>query len=619
MKRYLLHIFLLSLSSSISIWSARVTPGLFSVCQSDGTTLHVRGFGDEDFAFYMTTDNVLLFQQGKDFFIAQILNDGSLIPTKQLAHNPDIRTAQEKELVSMQNKQQFQTMLATNAKKARSRREPVHDSPYLLQHTGSPKIPVILVQFTDIQFTVENPYETFRKYLNAQELFDRKTEPVVGRNYGSVKRYFTDMSNGLFTPDFQLFDVVTLPHNLAYYGAGYPANEKKNELVRDALAAINDTVDFTPFDNDNDGLLDLVYLIYAGYSQSYTGNSTDCLWPTSGVVTANIEVDGKKVGRYGVNNELNFTPEYQASKGLRINGIGLFCHEFSHCLGLQDHYCSSGSEAERCVNQNMEYWDIMDAGEYSYNGYYPTAYTSWEKECFGWTVIDTLDTATDVTLHPALEGGKSYRIINDRNDKEYYIVENVQQKGWNKYLMGHGMLVLHVDYDQNQFRGATTINSTAGHPRMTIIPADNLLVPAWYIDRTVRSDASENVNIVNSVFLDRYNGQNFTSAMYMAEAAGDPFPGTGNVTELTDTSTPMAAVYSGELMGKPITDIIEGEDGVVYFKFMGGSDTGIHENTATGSLRTGNAYTLDGRRIANKNKNLNSGFYIIDGKKVIIH
>lgn len=618
MKKFLLYIFLFSLSSPA--WAARVFPGLFNVSQSDGTTLCVKGFGDEDYAYYMTTDNVLLFQQGTDFFIAKIQEDGSLVPTKQLAHNPDIRTAQEKELASMQNKELFQTKIATHTQKARIKREPVLPSSYLLPHTGSPKVPVILVQFTDVQFTVEQPYETFNKYLNAAELFDRKTEPVVGRNYGSVKRYFTDMSNGLFIPDFQIFGVVTLPHNLAYYGAGNAANEKKSELVRDALLAINDTVDFTPFDNDNDGYLDLVYIIYAGYSQSNTGNSTDCLWPTSGVITTNIEVDGKKVGRYGVNNELNYTPDYQATKGLRINGIGLFCHEFSHCLGLKDHYSNNGSEAERCVNQNMEYWDLMDAGEYGYDGYYPTAYTSWEKECFGWTVIDTLTTATDVTLRPALDGGKTYRIVNDRNDREYYIVENVQQKGWNKYLMGHGMLVFHVDYDQNKFSGATSINSTAGHPRMTIIPADNLLVPEWYIGRTVKKDVSENVNIINSEFFDRYNGQDFTAQMYMTEAAGDPFPGTCNATELTDTSIPMATVYSGELMGKPITDIIEDEDGIVYFKFMGGSDTGIHEHNYNLSRQEGAVYTLDGRLVGDKNKcnNLKNGLYLVDGKKVII-
>lgn len=50
--------------------------------------------------------------------------------------------------------------------------------------------------------------------------------------------------------------------------------------------------------------------------------------------------DGKKVYRYGVNNELNGR---ETSKNKLINGIGLFCHEFSHTMGLPDIYATSGA------------------------------------------------------------------------------------------------------------------------------------------------------------------------------------------------------------------------------------------------------------------------------------
>lgn len=67
-------------------------------------------------------------------------------------------------------------------------------------------------------------------------------------------------------------------------------------------------------------------------------------------------------------------------------------------MGLPDIYPQAGSVAEQCINQNMDYWDIMDAGEYTYNGYRPTEYTAWERERLGWLKIDTLSAPADIEL-----------------------------------------------------------------------------------------------------------------------------------------------------------------------------------------------------------------------------
>lgn len=615
-------LFAMLLLAGITASAVKMKPGLTTVTQSDGTTLLVQAFGDEDFSYFVSEDGVLLCQEGTDFFVAETTADGTLKPTTLLAHSSAKRTAEEIAAIKRQDKAAFFKTIAVSATANKTLREPLSYDATLLPHVGSPSVPVVLVEFSDTVFKVDNPAETFNKYLNAENLFDRNADPSTGRNYGSVGRYFKDMSGGMFTPKFDVYGPVKLSHPLKYYGAGASSQEKMDLLFTDACTALACDSIFAKYDSNNDGLVDLIYIIYAGYSQSITGNSTDCIHPKSGTLGSNPSFGGKKLCRYGVNNELNGTPSDQKN-GLLINGIGLFCHEFSHCLGLPDMYPSAGSVAERCVNQNMDYWDLMDAGEYTYNGYRPTEYTAWERERLGWITIDTLDTPTDVTLAPLSAGGKAYRILNDKDvtGHEYYIVENVQQTGWNNKLYGHGMLVSHVDYSDAMFTlGGCKVNSTAGHPRMTLIAADGLFVPEYFRGMTIKESTNDTERLANADFVAKYNGQQFTTSMYKAEAAGDPYPGTAGITSLTDDSTPASAwTYTGGSMGKPLTKISEDtETGTVSFKFMGGTSADI--TSVSGSRNVAVPfYTLQGVEMGHDWNLLPKGIYISNGKKVVKH
>ncbi len=595
-------------------------PGLATVVQSDGTTLLVQGHGDEDFYYFTTEDGALLCQEGTDFYVAETTPEGTLRPTLLLAHSPKARTQQETLAISRQDRQAFNLAIGRQAQANKLLREPLPYNSSLLQHTGTPAIPVLLVEFSDSTFKVDNPAETFNKYLNAEELFDRNADPSTGRNYGSVARYFKDMSFGQFVPKFDVYGPIKLSKPLKYYGAGASSQENMDALFTDACTALGNDSVFAQYDANDDGFVDLIYIIFAGYSQSIVGNSTDCIFPKSGTLNSQPEFGGKKLLRYGVNNELNGTPADQKN-GLLINGIGLFCHEFSHCLGLPDVYPQAGSVAEQCINQNMDYWDVMDAGEYTYNGYRPTEYTAWERERLGWLKIDTLSAPADIELAPLSAGGRAYRILNDNDSTghEYYIVENVQQTGWNKNIMGHGMLVSHVDYsDYNFSLGGCKVNSTPGHPRMTPIAADGLFVPEYYKGSTIKESTNETLRKINAALVEKYNGQTFDTNTYKKEAAGDTYPGTMGVTSLTDTSAPASAwTYTGGAMGKPITEITEDtESGTVKFKFCGGSLSGIA--TANKDNHTnGRIYTITGLDKGTDWNHLPKGIYIIDGKKTV--
>ena len=610
------------LFAAMTAGAVKMKPGINIIKQADGTTITVRAYGDEDLSYFLASDGTLLYQEGTNFYIAGVKADGTLYSTGVLAHEPSMRTIKEISAIKAQNAKAFYNSMETQAKANKVRREPMTPDNSLLPSLGKHKIPVILVEFSDVEFSVENPKATFDKYLNGKELFNKETDPEMGQNYASVAKYFKDMSFGKFEPEFEVYGPVNLGKPLATYGAGYSSEENMGLLLTDACTAVDDEVDFTQYDSNDDGNIDLIYIIYAGFSQSIAGNSTDCIHPKSGYLSLAKSFDGMDVKRYGVNNELNGTPADQAN-GPIINGIGLFCHEFSHCMGLPDLYPKSGSIAEACINQNMDYWSLMDAGEYTANGYRPTAYTAWERERLGWMEIGTLTGPSNVELKSLDEGGAAFRIYNDKDETghEYYIVENVQNNGWNKNLFGNGLMVTHVDYLSSQFSlGGCKVNNTGGHPRMHVMAADGMFVPEYFLGSTIEDSYITFLKEHNADLVAKYGGQVFSIEDYKAEAAGDLFPGTSNATSLTDDSQPMKAwTYNGETMGKPITDITnDTEKGIVSFKFMGGGEPvdGINEVTVN-ETTVSRVYSISGTYMGNDINSLPKGIYIRNGKKVI--
>lgn len=598
---------LAALLVALSTWAVKADPQPATVTQSDGTQLTVRLMGDEDFHYYATTDGVLLCPQGTTYYVAAVAADGTLTATTQIAHESALRSTAEQSLAAAQDRQLFLRQGATV--KTRVKREAVDPSTTAIDLTGSPKVLVVLTAFADVPFTVNDPRTAFEQYLSGDTIADLGN--YNQRNYGSVRQYFADMSHEAFTPQFDVVGPVTLDNNLAYYGAG---DDYMSRLIPDVCTAVDDSVDFSTYDSDGDGYADLIYVIYAGYSEAVSGNPTDCIWPKSGT-TSGGSYDGVNVRRYGVNNELNFTEDYVGTyyDGVPlISGIGLFCHEFSHCLGLPDLYVTSGDDVAYAHNQEMEYWSVMDSGTYLYNGYAPAAYTAWEREALGWLTIDTLKDAGRYELSPIDAGGSAYRIMNDSDATgcEYYIVENIQQTGWNYRQYGHGMLVTHVDYDSSRFSiNTNTVNNEAGHPRMTVLAADGELTNVYTLS---------------------------TTSELRTTLAGDPFPGTAEVTELTDTSDVYPIVYTGDGLGKAIYDITEDEaTGVVAFTFIssdgdtdddatdGDTDDGDGQETAISSVTThterttGSVYTPSGTNVGSSMQGLPHGVYIINGRKVV--
>ncbi len=508
---------------------------------ADGTSVEAIWTGDENMHFYQT-DEGLYLECDKDG-IARFVNTDSIQRCWNAKASARKKVFAKRNAVKRKNKQNI--------------------------ITGSKRGLVILVQFPQTPFHFTNA--DFQRFFNERGYSDEL-------NTGSVRDYFHDASYGLFDFSFDVVGPVTMKKPLSYYGGNNINGDDAHtaEMVSQAIHMIDDSTDFSLYDWDNDGEVEHVFVIHSGFDEAQSRRDAD-IWSHAWFLSEAYEyendgegaviADGVTIDAYATSAELLGT------SGTSITGISIACHEFAHCFGLPDFYDTMGS------NFGMDSWDLMDYGEYNGNGGTPAGFTSYERMFCGWLQPIELSEATAVKDMAALTSEPiAYILRNDGNDNEYYLFENRQQTSWDKHLEGHGMLILHVDYDSSAW-AENTVNNTRSHQRMTIIPADNLCT-------------------------------SFT-------LPADPWPGTLGKTELTDMSVPAWSPYNSNLEGKKlmnhsITEITESADGLISF---------IFDSEALGIGRRPSfpnethLYNLSGQRVSENY----SGIIIQEGKKTIKH
>lgn len=594
MKRFLL-IAICSWLLTFGIDAAPALRGPFTVKQSDGTWLTIEQFGDEWHHWTATTDGTLVMATAKGYCIAQIDEQGRLSATDVLAHEPAQRNRQEQAAINQQvaRRSLFQEQ---GRKVALSRRVASIGEGAYLQHSDSPRVLTILAAFQDVGFTVNNPVEAFDQYLNGDEQADLGNHNQL--NASSVRHYFEICSRGQFSPQFDIVGPVTLPNDMKYYGGSGStgADDRFDDFCKDAMNVAKDLVnDWSVYDNDKDGRIELVCVIFAGFGQNQ-GGADSTIWAKASY--KNLELNSQlRISRFNCCSELFYPqcPDY-------INGTGVFIHEFSHCMGLPDLYATKSKAY--VDNQGMESWSIMDYGLYNYNSFAPSAYTAWEQETMGWTEMEDVSSLMEDgkcqigDVLPLIEGGKAYKLQNGDNDRDYIVMENIQQRGLNKKAAGHGLLVYHVDYPNESVNMNDTPNNNPGHPAVAVVPAGGLLISSYL----------------------RGDGKLYTWDEWQESLASSPFPGPNEVTSLNDQmALPNYCFYHDDTpkpVGFMLTDITEdSESGSISFAISPDETTGMNDARWKNDNENSLIYDLQGRRIQGQ---LKPGFYVTHGKKMLV-
>ena len=469
----------------------------FTYQQSDGTTVTLVMQGGEFNHSLMTLDGLTVARamNGDYYYTVR----GSMSDVR--AHDKGHRSIEEQAFVVA-----YRNQMTLTGMHRMPRRTDENTSPQV-PTMGSPRIPIILVNYSDVQFIDEDPVATFENQFNEMDY--------------SCLHYFESQSRGKFSPRFEILGPVQLPQTREFYGAniwnyGMELDQQLGTMIYDACMGIADEVNFSDYDNDGDGFVDVVVVLYAGVGEAQAWSTVpESVWPCQWDMqesydwgcstTGPFQLDGVTIDRYAVFNEL----EGSSNASTFIDGVGTFCHEFGHCLGLPDFYPTNGA-----YYYGMNSWDIMDHGCYLNNGYRPAGYTSYERHFMGWMDLIDPEENTRYVMSPLnTDDGTAVKVTNDANPDEYYLLEYRVKTGWDEYLPAEGIMIIHVDYDKTAWDDNTP-NNISTHPRMTIIPADNVL----------------------SGSTNRY----------------DLWP-QGALDSLTNNSTPAARVYTGEYMNKPLT------------------------------------------------------------------
>lgn len=457
----------------------------------DGTIVTATLQGDEYYGYYITDDGKVLAPAKSGKY--RYMNEKTHANFKRVA---------------------YERMEKANSFRAESMRRSAPRS------TQERRGLVILAQFPDVSFSKIGTQEYFNRMFNEKGFTENGC-------LGSVSDYFYDQSYGQLNMQFDVVGPVTLPQPLAYYGApeeGESSGDSKVlDFAADACTAAKDLVDFSKYDWDDDGKVDNVYILFAGFSEA-RGADPNCLWPHQWVVhDRELVIDEVRIWNYACSNEL-----ISGGDAPVLDGIGTACHEFSHTLGLADIYNTQGGK------DFVGKWDVMSIGSYIGkkwgDGTHPMAYSAFERWQLGWLEPKALNEVTTITEMKALEEEpEAYVLYNEGNTNEYYLLENRQLPKWGSPFDAHGLLVTHIDYDKGAWNN-NTVNTDIYHQRYSVVGASG----------------------------------EFT------ESIDDLFPGTSGNTSFTDVTNPASTLFNANEDGtyflhKPVENITESSDGTISF------------------------------------------------------
>ncbi len=437
----------------VSAWAVPAYKGLRPYTQPDGTIIMIRQNGDE-FCHWLTDAAGNVVEIGADGFVR---------PTSEAQLNARRAAGQIRRSAANQQRRHSLAKAGVAA--------------------GQKHFLVIMVEFSDKSFTYSN--EQFTQMLN-QEGYS------TNGGTGSARDYYYENSDGYFEPLFDVYGPVTLSNTKAYYGGNDSnGNDLRPEYaLRDGCQALNSSIDFSQYDNDGDGEVDLVFMYYAGYGEADSYDD-DSIWPHQWALYdgagISLTLDGKRINKYACTNEIVGYGSYKN----KMCGIGTACHEFGHAMGLPDFYDTDynyyNGEAA-----GLDYYSLMCSGSYNNNGHTPPYFNIEERIMLGWqeeSVIQQFTSSGNYTL-TSVSNNVAYKTLTDM-DGEYFVYECRSKTGWDAYIPEAGLIVYHVDKSTRDvtIRGNggnisvtakslwdnwaqyNSINENGSHPCFYIVPA----------------------------------------------------------------------------------------------------------------------------------------------------
>ena len=391
--------------------------------------------------------------------------------------------------------------------------------------SGTWSVPVILVDFTDQPLT----YPVSTEWDRA--LFD--TTGVTPT--GSVFDYYQWVSGNRLRVVGKVVAVVHLDQSKGYYANnswGLSSSTPLNSagVVQEAVRKCDTQVNWSDYDRDQDGYVDMVWVLHSGLGGEHVITRQDLwsitskltAWSGSGYYPTSDPVPGstikEKVDRFSI------VPEMSAFHLGSHSEIGVFCHEFGHALGLPDLYDTAPSTNPFNVGPGC--WSLMSTGVYgtdSQSPEFPSHLCALPMAFLGWRQPTRPTRDSLMTLAPIERGGEVLELwFQGEPNAEHFLVENRQRDGFDRNLLQEGVIVYQVD-DVAIASGIPSNRVNIGtYPALRLVEGDG------------RSDLFQGIN----------RGD-----------AGDPMPGFSSLTRWDDDTTPNTRSRLGNVTNVALRDI----------------------------------------------------------------
>ncbi len=439
---------------------------------------------------------------------------------------------------------------------------------------------VIPVEFVDFRFQ-EDPGQTLEAMFSGE-----------GTAYvPSVVDYFARASYGemQLTPEVQ--PVVRLSGTRKSYSGDHA------KLISDLLTVLTDRgVDLNEFDRNQDGILDGLYLVWAGRAESAGSD----WWPYSDIFYFDFEVCGIRIGSF---SSLSYELMTQDSQLRQYTAI----HETGHQLGLTDYYANSYTSGTNAAV-------MMDRNE-------------GDEDCFskmllGWITPQVITSSSYVTLQPASSKADAALIAPSGWDgnylSEYFMAEYVMPEAnqSNQPLSaGGGVRIWHVNAATSQWTDEITAsmyrsdNSGNGAKLLCVVDAEK----EWYyaedgIDEgqtLLYSGESSGIEIE----VDRIeNEQARLKVTYFGEEPAEPEEFQANEPDDSVQDSEEDLTEAGE-NGQDADSNVEKPDDDVSDEEIGGEETDMTAGDET--VKTEQEAVLEGEEAEQTKKKLPQAFPVL--------
>lgn len=326
--------------------------------------------------------------------------------------------------------------------------------------TGKAAMLTVRVEFQDVKFQdgiyteeqllamidgteCENvfPDMTFGKYDSLQGYYKRSS-------YGKL-----EISTGGDSATKKVYSYTLSKNRL-----DYASENGGNELVKEVLSGLNDKIDYSDYDLDNDGYIDGICINFAGMNEG-----RDSIWWShvawyQGLSKGQDEIENQESDLWdGVKaaNYMLFHTQIDAESGT-VNitdneGHRTLIHETGHMLGLDDYYNFEDS------SKGIQTEDMMCYNEGEHNGFSKWLLGWIDEEQIQWVTKDSIEengekiSLVPISTEQPKATDKLIAVItpSKENDtdaiySEYFVVE-YDKYGVGNYKGKTGFRVFHVD------------------------------------------------------------------------------------------------------------------------------------------------------------------------------